>query len=420
MSILAEMPRYDASKYSGIEWLGDIPSNWSLRRFKFLASITTGECNTEDKQGTGLYPFFVRSQTPEKIDTYSYDGEAILTAGDGAGVGKVYHYINGKFDFHQRVYKFSDFKTVIGRYLYYYLYVNFHYVATLGTAKTTVDSLRLPLIQDFEVCFPESKLVQAQIVNFLDKKIYQIDETITIREKQIELLKERKQLIIQQAVTKGLPAPNGNNVPMKDSGIEWIGEIPKHWEIKRAKYLFNEIDERSINGDEELLSVSHLTGVTPRSEKNVSMVADDYSGSKTCKKNDLVMNIMWAWMGAMGVSDRPGIVSSAYSIFRQTPLGLFNPVFLEWLVTTVGYIEHYNKVSTGLHSSRLRFYSRMFFDMEIGYPSREEQDEIVDYVEGQSQTMDQAVVLQSQQIAKLKEYKTTLINSAVTGKIKVS
>ncbi|WP_413692083.1 restriction endonuclease subunit S [Psychromonas sp. KJ10-2] len=149
------------------------------------------------------------------------------------------------------------------------------------------------------------------------------------------------------------------------------------------------------------------------------MIAEDYSGSKTCQKNDLVMNIMWAWMGAMGVSDRPGIVSSAYSIFRQTPLETFNPIYLEWLMKTVGYIEHYNKVSTGLHSSRLRFYSRMFFDMEIGYPSRNEQDEIVTHIEKQSFKIDEAVELQKKQIEKLKEYKTTLINSAVTGKIKV-
>jgi type I restriction enzyme S subunit len=409
------MPKYEAYRESGIEWIGDLPTHWQVKRFQFLASITTGEKNTEDKEENGTYPFFVRSQTPEKINTYSYDGEAILTAGDGAGVGKVYHYINGKFNFHQRVYKFSDFGEVIGEYLYNYFYVNFFNVAILGTAKSTVDSLRLPLIQDFQICYPSSKEEQRKIVKFINGKVSKIDETISIKEKQIELLKDRKQIVIQRAVTQGF----NFDVPMNDSGIDWIGVIPSHWKIKRAKYLFNEIDERSVSGDEELLSVSHLTGVTPRSEKSVTMIAEDYSGSKTCKKNDLVMNIMWAWMGALGVSDRPGIVSSAYSIFRQKPLGIFNPTYLEWLLKTVGYIEHYNKVSTGLHSSRLRFYSRMFFNMEIGYPSREEQDQIVTHIEKQSKKIEQAVELQKQQIEKLKEYKTTLINSAVTGKIKV-
>lgn len=115
-------------------------------------------------------------------------------------------------------------------------------------------------------------------------------------------------------MTRGLD----DRVVLKDSGVEWIGEIPMHWEVKRAKFLFDEIDDRSITGSEELLSVSHMTGVTPRSEKNVTMFqSEDYSGSKLCQKNDLVFNIMWAWMGALGISDRVGIVSPSYAIYRQ-------------------------------------------------------------------------------------------------------
>jgi type I restriction enzyme S subunit len=179
-------------------------------------------------------------------------------------------------------------------------------------------------------------------------------------------------------VTQGLDP----DAPMRDSGVAWIGEIPKHWDIKRAKYLFKEVDERSTTGKEELLSVSHMTGVTPRSEKNVNMfMAEDYTGSKTCQKNDLVFNIMWTWMGALGVSDRPGIVSSSYGIFRQQEKDRFNPQYLEYLLKTTGYIEHYNKVSTGLHSSRLRFYGHMFFNMELGFPDRKEQDQIVTHIQ---------------------------------------
>lgn len=414
--MLTAMPKYDTYKDSGVEWIGDIPTHWKVMRFKFLSSITTGSKNTEDKIENGEYPFFVRSQIPESINTYSYDGEAILTAGDGAGVGKVYHYVNGKFDFHQRVYKFSDFNMVAGRLLFHYLYVNFVNVAMLGTAKSTVDSLRLPLIQNFQVCFPPSRVEQEKIISFIDRIASYIGAAISVKEQQIELLKERKQILIQQAVTQGLDA----TVPMKDSGVAWVGTIPAHWCIKRAKYLFNEINERSVNGDEELLSVSHITGVTPRSEKNVNMfMAEDYSGSKTCKKNDLVINIMWAWMGALGVSDREGIVSPSYGVFREKTQNTFNPVFLEHLLKSKSYIEHYNQVSTGLHSSRLRFYGHMFFDMAIGFPSFEEQNRIIDYVQKESKNIDKALFLQEQQITMLKEYKTTLINSAVTGKIKV-
>lgn len=148
-------------------------------------------------------------------------------------------------------------------------------------------------------------------------------------------------------------------------------------------------------------------------------MSEDYTGSKTCQKDDLVFNIMWAWMGALGVSDRAGIVSSAYGIYRQLHPGTLNPHYLELLLKTTAYIAHYNKVSTGLHSSRLRFYGYMFMAMGIGFPGREEQDAIVAYLDVESAKLNKAVDLLEQQITKLKEYKATLINSAVTGKIKV-
>ncbi|EKO3839721.1 restriction endonuclease subunit S, partial [Vibrio harveyi] len=128
---------------------------------------------------------------------------------------------------------------------------------------------------------------------------------------------------------------------MKDSGVDWIGVIPEHWEVKRAKYIFDEVDERSKTGDEELLSVSHMTGVTPRSEKNVNMfMAEDYSGSKLCRENDLVINIMWAWMGALGVSSQVGIVSPSYGVYRQKVKDTFNPVYLEYLLKSTKYVEY--------------------------------------------------------------------------------
>ncbi|MGI9281064.1 MAG: restriction endonuclease subunit S [Endozoicomonas sp.] len=112
-------------------------------------------------------------------------------------------------------------------------------------------------------------------------------------------------------------------------------------------------------------------------------------------------------------------MSSSYGIFRQIKAGSFNPKYLEYLLKTTKYIEHYNRVSTGLHSSRLRFYSHMFFGMELGFPERREQDQIIEYVESEASKIDKAITLQQQQIDKLKEYRATLINSAVTGKIKV-
>lgn len=187
-------------KESGIDWIGVVPSHWEVRRFRFLCDITTGR-NTEHKVEDGEYPFFVRSQTAERINSYSFDGEAVLTAGDGAGVGKIYHYYDGKFDFHQRVYKFSNFREVCGKYVFHYLDANFFNVALLGMAKSTVDSLRLPLIQNFWVAFPPDYDEQELILKAIDLESKKIDNGIAIKERQIAALKEYKTSLINAAVT---------------------------------------------------------------------------------------------------------------------------------------------------------------------------------------------------------------------------
>ena len=188
-------------KDSGVEWIGEIPEHWEVKRLKFLCHITTGTKNTENKVEDGLYPFFVRSQTPERINSYTFDGEAILTAGDGAGVGKVFHYINGKFDFHQRVYKFSKFKEIQGKLLFHYIESKFFNVALLGTAKSTIDSLRLPLIQDFWVCYPTTEKEQENIIQHIENNAQKISTAITLKEKEIEKLKEYKSVLINEAVS---------------------------------------------------------------------------------------------------------------------------------------------------------------------------------------------------------------------------
>jgi len=429
MKTIEALPKYDAYKDSGVEWIGEVPETWKINKLGYCLS----PISTKNKPDLPLLSITRELGVIER-DIEDQDSNHNFIPDDLSGYKMIE---KGQFGMNkmkawQGSYGVSNYTGIVSPAYYVFKFTKIInsdffnwairsklYISYFGSASDGVRVGQWDLSKDRMKAIPfilPSELEQTAIANFLDIKTAQIDEAITIKEQQIELLKERKQLIIQQAVTKGLNPSD----PMKDSGVEWIGEIPEHWEVRRGKYLFNEIDERSINGDEELLSVSHLTGVTPRSEKNVTMVAEDYTGSKTCQENDLIINIMWAWMGALGVSDRPGIVSSAYSIFRQTPLNSFNPTYLEWLMKTVGYIEHYNKVSTGLHSSRLRFYSRMFFDMEIGYPSRQEQDQIISHIEKQSMKIDQAFQLQKQQIDKLKEYKTTLINSAVTGKIKVT
>ncbi|MFZ3208523.1 MAG: restriction endonuclease subunit S [Geobacteraceae bacterium] len=188
------------TKPSGIEWLGDISEYWKVKRLKYLSDIQTGGKDTENREDDGEYPFYVRSQTIERISTYSFDGEAILTAGDGVGVGKVFHYANGKFDYHQRVYRISDFREVDGKFLFYFMKSYFYKEVIRLSAKSTVDSLRLPMLQDFPVVLPEKK-EQTSIVVHIETECSRLNTIIDKFKKQINLLKEYRTTLISEVVT---------------------------------------------------------------------------------------------------------------------------------------------------------------------------------------------------------------------------
>jgi type I restriction enzyme, S subunit len=165
---------------------------------------------------------------------------------------------------------------------------------------------------------------------------------------------------------------------MKPSGIEWLPILPHGWEVHRAKYSFKEKDDRSESGGEELLSVSHKTGVTPRSQKNITMfMAESYEGHKVCRPGDVVVNTMWAWMAAIGVSRHVGIVSPAYGIYRPRAAGRFEPKYLDYLLRTEIYRAEYLRSSRGITTSRLRLYPPDFLNIPLVQPPLDQQQLIV-------------------------------------------
>lgn len=187
-------------KQSGVEWIGDVPKHWELVRTRYLCNLCTGSKDTINRVDDGKYPFYVRSPKVERIDTYSFDGEAILMAGDGVGAGKVFHYAVGKFDYHQRVYNFYNFKHVLGKFFYNYISNNFKYIIEEGGAKNTVDSVRLYMIQNFMTTVPPLE-EQMEICNYIEQKEKVFDTSISNAQHQIELLQEYKQSLITEVVT---------------------------------------------------------------------------------------------------------------------------------------------------------------------------------------------------------------------------
>ena len=187
-------------KDSGFDWIGQIPNHWEIWKLKFLARITTGNKDTVDREDDGQYPFYVRSDNVERISTYSFDGEAILTAGDGVGVAKVFHYANGKFDFHQRVYCIYNFRKVIGKYAYYFIKTNFIKEVKKQSALTTVDSLRLPMLSNLQITLPPIN-EQKIIIEYIESELNDYEELISKYQKQIDLMQEYKTSLISKAVT---------------------------------------------------------------------------------------------------------------------------------------------------------------------------------------------------------------------------
>lgn len=200
-----------------------------------------------------------------------------------------------------------------------------------------------------------------------------------------------------------------------ETGLPWLGQIPATWKLRRAKYLFREVDERSRTGSEELLSVSHKTGVTPRSQKNVTMfMAESNVGHKVCRPDDLVINTLWAWMAALGVSRHHGIVSPAYGVYRPIDPSGFRPRFADQLLRTPFYAAEYQRCSTGVNSSRLRLYPEAFFRIPIMLPPKEEQEAIVRFLAHANQKIDGFIRAKRKLIGLLNEQKQAIIHQAVT------
>jgi len=200
----------------------------------------------------------------------------------------------------------------------------------------------------------------------------------------------------------------------KDSGLEWLGDIPSEWGVKRNKHIFTESSQLSSTGNEMLLTVSHITGVTPRSEKNVNMFfAKTMEGYKICKKGDLIINTMWAWMGALGTSKHNGICSPAYNLYRANKFIDYNHSYFDYLFKIPNFIIEMTKNSKGIVQSRLRLYPTDFFKIKTSLPPLKTQTKIATYLDTQIQKIDKEIELLEKKSLKYKELKQTLINETV-------
>jgi len=186
--------------HTSVGWVGEIPQHWDLVRTRYLVDISTGSGDTADAADDGPFPFYVRSEMPLTSSTWEFDGDAVLTAGDGAGVGKVFHLVSGRFMAHQRVYVMNRFRRVQPKYFYYFFSALFASVALDGSAKSTVDSLRRPTIANMYCTVPPFA-EQLEIISYLDRKVMESGKLVAKTEQVVSMLRERRAAIISAAVT---------------------------------------------------------------------------------------------------------------------------------------------------------------------------------------------------------------------------
>ena len=253
-------------------------------------------------------------------------------------------------------------------------------------------------------------LQQRAIGDYLDRETARLDSLVVAKERVLDLLAERYQAFITHVVTRGVDS----DAPLRPSYIPWLGDIPAHWKVERTKRLVVERREHSETGDGELLTVSHITGVTARSDKDINMFkATAARGYKLCLPGDLVVNTLWAWMGAMGVSQVDGIVSPAYDVFVPGPRLL--PSYIDALVRMPVFAQEIKRHSKGVWSSSLRLYPKELFEILLPVPPLREQEEIVAKIQCTASRLSQLQRATKKSIALLKERRPALISVAVTG-----
>ncbi len=429
------MERYSEYKDSGIQWLGEIPSHWDAVRTKYVARLYTGNSLNErekEKYSSSVddcYPYISSKDISLETESVNYNNGLSIPKGEkafelapsnsfllcieGGSAGRKKAFLTEDVCF---VNKLCCFNSEINPKYHYYTLQSFYFGAKFRSSlQGMIGGVSVSTIKNFYLTVP-SKKEQVKIVAYLDEIIGKIHTAIEQQKKMIDLLNERKQIIINNAVTKGLNI----KAPMKDSGVDWIGEIPEHWGIKRGKFLFDIINEYSSTGEEELLTVSDRTGITPRSMKNVTMfMAESLVGYKKCKIGDICSNIMWMWHGAVGVTKYDGVISPSYGVYRQKKL-YYNGEYLDMLLRLPQLVKFYASRSTGLTESRLRLYPDDFMNIYFFVPPIEEQEMIVNRLKTICEPIESAIDAATQQIYLLQERKQIIINDVVTGKVKVS
>jgi type I restriction enzyme, S subunit len=417
-----QLAKYPAYKESGVNWLGEIPAHWNIVRSKALFQQRREQARREDQQLTASQKYGIISQQEfmelegRRVTQVEFNRDILKHIEANDFVVSMRSFQGGiEYSSHSGCVSSAyvpliPIKHVVPEY-FKYLFKSDAYIKALSSTSNLVRDGQALRFENFSqvdlVIVPEEE--QTAIAQFLDRKTAQVDKAIGIKEKQIELLKERRQVLIHNAVTRGL----NTDVPMKDSGVEWIGEIPAHWEMRKLKQILN---EKRKTSNPTLSSGSISYGKVVMKDDDKIPYSTKASYQEVLKGEFLInpLNLNYDLISLrIALSKIDVVVSPGYIVLTNTIeihkefymyfLHRYDVAFMKLLGSGVRQTISFNHIGNSL----------------LVFPPLEEQRAIAEFLNRTESKIDFAITIKYQEIAKLKEYKATLINSAVTGKIKV-
>ena len=410
------MRRYESYKDSGVEWLGEVPSHWELGRISTYFTERRTKVSDKDYPALSVTKLGVFPQWENVAKTNDGDNRKLAKKGDfvinsrsdrkgSSGIAKQ----DGSVSLINIVLQPKKINSVYSEYLFKsYSFIEEFYRVGHGIVAD-LWTTRFEDIKNSLIIFPPLS-EQQKIAQFLDDKIAKIDQAVDLAEKQIALLKEHKQILIQNAVTRGL----NPDVPLKDSGVEWIGQVPEHWEVKKLKFVLtlSNKKEESKNSNKRYIGMENIESFTGKIN-DIPLIAEGIANS--FYKDEILFGKLRPYLAKSYLADFDGICSTEFLVYRSTKV--LNNRFALNIFLSYGFIDAVNASTYGSKMPRAsaEFISYMF----LAIPPLSEQKQIIDYLDKQTAKIDQAIALKTAHIEKLKEYKSVLINDVVTGKVRV-
>lgn len=413
-----------STKDSGVDWIGEIPKNWELTKVKRIGQYINGYAFKPDEwSDSGLPIIRIQNLTNHQKDFNRFKGEIdskyLITEDDylisWSATLDVFKWTREDGYLNQHIFKAIPNLDVIDYCYFYWLASAFIKEMANDKHGSAMQHVTKPIFDNFKIPLP-SLSIQKQINSILDKKVTQIDFILKKTKQSIEEFKKYKQALITESVTKGL----NRDMKMKDSRIEWIGEIPEHWEVNKLKRSFKIKKDIANELGYEILSVTQKGLKIKDITSNGGQISADYSKYQIVEPNDFVMNHMDLLTGWVDCSKVKGVTSPDYRVFKAIDPLLVNNQYYNYIFQAC----YSNKIFYGLgqgvsHLGRWRLPTDNFLNFFIPIAPLNEQKQIVDYLDEKTIHIDSLIQSKVNIIAKLEEYKNSLICEYVTGKKEV-